>query len=337
MSGARAATGPDSVVLIGTGGFGRTWWPSLAAPDYEVVAVVEPDPAERRAAAAHFGLAGGQVFDLDGDWSRAGATLVIDSSPFPAHPGNAAAACAAGADLLVAKPMAPTLDAAREMVLRAREAGVRLAVAQQMRYFPCFAALRDALAAGLAGQPLAARVRMALDGRGWAPGMAWRLAMDHPLLLEAGIHHFDLMRFVFGTEFPAVSAVSWNPPWSPFAGDASVCAVMHAENGPVVSYDATFAPAPAVEAVRFDSGWEVVCSGGTLTVRDGGLYLDGTLIGGRPAAEPVPLEELNRALLADWRDARAGGAESAVSGQANLASLEMVAAAIDSSAGKEAR
>jgi predicted dehydrogenase len=333
---ARTATGPDSVVLIGTGGFGRTWWPGLATEEYQVVAVVEPDPAERQAAAAHFGLSSNQVFDVAAEWSGAGATLVIDSSPFPAHPANAAAAFAAHADLLVAKPIAPTLAEARKMVLRAHEVGVHLAVAQQMRFFPCFLALRDALAAGMAGRPLAARIRMALDGRGWVPGMAWRLAMDHPLLLEAGIHHFDLMRFVFATEFSDVSAVSWNPPWSPFAGDTTVCAVLHAEDGPVVTYDATFAPAPGTEPVRFDSGWEVVCSGGTLTVHDGGLYLDGALIGGAPAAEPVPLEDLNRALLADWRRTRIDDVESAVSGRANLASVEMVAAAIDSCAGKEA-
>jgi predicted dehydrogenase len=180
-----------------------------------------------------------------------------------------------------------------------------------------------------------ARIRMALDGRGWVPGMAWRLAMDHPLLLEAGIHHFDLMRFVFSTEFTDVSAVSWNPPWSPFAGDTTVCAVLHAEDGPVVTYDATFAPVSGAEPVRFDSGWEVVCSGGTLTVHDGGLYLDGALIGGAPAAEPTSLEELNRALLADWRRTRIDDIESSISGRANLASLEMVAAAIDSCSGKE--
>lgn len=329
--------GPDSVVLIGTGGFGRTWWPSLDADEYRVVAVVEPDAAERQAAAAHFGLGDAQVYDADEDWSGVEATLVIDSSPFPAHPAHAEQACAARADLLVAKPMASTLAEARPMVLRADEAGLRLAVAQQMRYFPCFIALRDALAARLAGRPVAARVRMALDGRGWAPGMAWRLAMDHPLLLEAGIHHFDLLRSVFATEFPDVSAVSWNPPWSPFAGDTTVSAVLRGEDGLVVTYDATFAPAPGDEAVRFDSGWQVVCEAGTLTVRDGGLYLDGALIGGKPAAEPVSLEELNRALLADWRSARIDGGESAISGRANLASLEMVAAAIDSCAGKETR
>lgn len=334
---ARAAAGSDSVVLIGTGGFGRTWWPSLDTAQYRVVAVVEPDAAERLAAAAHFGLDAAQAFDAAGDWSAAGATLVIDSSPFLFHPAHAEQACAVGADLLVAKPIAATPDEARPMVLRAQQAGVRLAVAQQMRFFPCFLALRDALAAGVAGRPIAARIRMALDGRGWAPGMAWRLAMDHPLLLEAGIHHFDLMRFVFGTEFSNVSAVSWNPPWSPFAGDATVTAVLQAEDGLVVSYDATFAPAPDDKPVRFDSGWQVVCSGGTLAVHDGGLFLDGALIGGAPAAEPVSLEELNRALLADWRRSRADGVESSISGRANLASLEMVAAAIDSCAGKEAR
>lgn len=65
------------------------------------------------------------------------------------------------------------------------------------------------------------------------------------------------------------------------------------------------------------------------------LYLDGALIGGAPAAEPTSLEELNRALLADWRRTRIDDIESSISGRANLASLEMVAAAIDSCSGKE--
>ena len=329
-----------SVVLIGTGGFGRTWWPSLEAAEYRVVAVVEPDIDERRAAAAR-SASPTTAFSTSAGTGRASVRTSSSLEPFPAHPGNAAAARAAGADLLVAKPIAPTVAEAREMVLRGHEAGTELAVAQQMRYFPCFRALRQALSDGRVeggvGRPVAARIRMALDGRGWVPGMAWRLAMDHPLLMEAGIHHFDLMRYVFATEFTDVSAVSWNPPWSPFSGDASVCAVLHAESGPVVTYDATFAPPPGSEAVRFDSGWEVVCTGGTLTVVDGGLYRDGELIGGAAAAQPVSLEDLNRELLADWRRARADGTECGISGRANLAGLEMVAAAIDSCAGKEAR
>lgn len=329
-------TTADQVALVGTGGFGRTWWPALAATGLRVVAVVEPDAAERRAAAEHLGVPAEHVYDAGEDWSGAGARIVIDSSPFPAHARHAAIARAAGADLLVAKPMAPTVHEARDMVLAAARAGVRLAVAQQMRYFPCFVALRDALRREVAGTAVVARVRMALDGRGWEPGTAWRLAMDHPLLLEAGIHHFDLLRFVFDTEFTDVSAVSWNPPWSPFTGDPSVSAVLHAEAGPVVTYDASFAPPPGSAPVRFDSGWEVVCTRGTLLVTDGGLYLNGVLVGGAPADEPVSLEDLNAALLADWLRARADGTDLGIDGRANLGSMEMVANAIDSCAGKDA-
>ena len=48
--------------------------------------------------------------------------------------------------------------------------------------------------------------------------------MPHPLIIDMSIHHFDLMRFFLGSDAVAISARSWNPPWSWFAGDASAAA-----------------------------------------------------------------------------------------------------------------
>jgi predicted dehydrogenase len=322
----------ERVLLVGTGGFGRCWWPALTQDGQrlEVVGVVEPDDAEREDAAAFFGVAAGRRLRPDlGDWSALGATVVIDSSPPWHHRENATRAYDAGLDLIVAKPLAPTLADAEAIMAAARHRRRSVAVAQQMRYFPCFLALRDALRASILGAPLAVRVRMSLDGRGWVPGMEWRLRMPHPLLLEAGIHHFDLLRWCLDTEIAEVAAVSWNPMWSPFHGDATVSAVLWTTGGVAIAYDATFAPGDA-PAVRFDSGWEVICERGVLTVSDGGLFVDGRPTEVQPTAEPVPLEALNATLLEVWLAARRAGTDAPFNGEDNLRSMAVVERAVAS-------
>jgi predicted dehydrogenase len=231
--------------------------------------------------------------------------------------------------VLVAKPMAVDLPTATAMVELAGRHGVALAVAQQMRYFPCFLALREAVRSRRYGAVRAVRVRMALDGRGWTPGSEWRLAMADPLLLEAGIHHFDLVRWCLDTEVADVRAVSWNPSDSPFHGDASVSAVLRTREGAGVDYSASFAPREE-PVVRFDSGWTVFCEGGLLTVRDGGLYVDGvpTEVGSTDA--PASLEDLNALLLREWLDSRAEDVRPHFDGADNLKSLAVMQAAIDS-------
>lgn len=322
---------PVRVLMVGAGGFGGCWWPALSGdPRFRVVGVVEPDEQHRAAAGAHFGLSPGRLLRPgEGCWDALGATLMIDSSPFPHHLSNLRRAAAAGLDAIFAKPMASSIDEATTMVRLMTRSQLELAVAQQMRYFPCFLALRRALADRVAGAPVAVRVRMALDGRGWEPGTEWRLAMRHPLLLEASIHHFDLLRWVFGTEFGHVAAHTWNPVWSPFAGDATAVVQLRGEAGVRVDYAATFAPAPDEAPVRFDSGWDVFCESGVLRVRDGDLLLDDRVLHAADRPDPVSLEELNSALLEDWHAARAEGRPVAFDGADNLASLRLVAQAIE--------
>jgi predicted dehydrogenase len=323
----------DRIVLVGSGGFGRCWRDGLRAhDDVEVVAVVEPDPEERDEAARHFGLPAHRVLhpDTAADWSPYGATAVIDSSPPWLHLDHAGRAFSAGLDLLVAKPMAPSLQDATRMATAARSAGRSLAVAQQMRYFPCFVRLREELACGRWGNVVAVSVAMALDGRGWTPGSEWRLAMANPLLLEAAIHHVDLLRHCLGREVSGVQALTWNPPWSPFTGDAACSALLTTADGVPISYTATFAPGPGEPPIRFDSGWTLVCTGGVLTVEDGGLRTDGTWLV-PPSVEPVSLDTLNAALLADWLVSRREGAEPPFGARDNLLSLTVLQQLIDTS------
>jgi predicted dehydrogenase len=203
-----------------------------------------------------------------------------------------------------------------------------------MRYFPCFLMLRDLLAGRAYGAVRAVEIRMALDGRGWRPGTEWRLPMAQPLLLEAAIHHFDLIRWCLGTEVDDVAAAAWNPPWSPFHGGATVAALLRTRGGVPVTYGATFAPAPGEAPVRFDSGWRVVCDEAVITVHDGGVYVDGVETPTRSTPDPVSLDALNLALFNVWLDARAEGVTVPFSGEDNLASMAILDRALRSAAGR---
>lgn len=333
-------TPAERVVLVGTGGFGETWWPALveSADRLQVIAVVDPDQASRGKAADRFGVAPDHTSaSLDGSLLRAiGATVVIDSSPAVHRRIHALMSLERGIHMLVAKPLGLSLGEASDIVAASRAAGGSVAVAQQMRYFPCFVALRRMLAESRYGPLVSVSVEMALDGRGWVPGTQWRLAMDHPLLLEAGIHHFDLLRWCLGTELRVVGGVEWNPPWSPFRAGASVSILLRTEGGVPVAYNATFAPSAHATPVRFDSGWRIECGDACLTVADGAIYVDGLLSGPAASEGPVPLEQLNRELLAEWLSARAAGMPSPFDGSDNLRSmavLEQAVKAVEAAAG----
>ncbi|MFB6718602.1 Gfo/Idh/MocA family protein [Kribbella sp. NPDC056345] len=321
----------ERVVLIGTGGFGQCWEPALTTLSeyFQVVGVVEPDDGERARSAKLYQLPDPRAVAALPLLARWQPTLVIDSSPFRHRLANAEAAFAAGADFIGAKPLGISLTEAEQIIDAGQSAGRRVAVAQQMRYFPCFLALRRLLQSGDLGSIRSVRVRMALDGRGWAPGTDWRLELDQPLLREAAIHHFDLLRWCLSTEMTVVALAAWNPPWSPFTGDASVTGLLRTEAGAPIVYDATFAPAPDQTPVRFDSGWDVVCDGGRVVVHEGALSVDGQLVEPTsPQAEPVPLEILNEDLLRVWLDCKTADAVPPFSGADNLHSMTLLEQAL---------
>lgn len=326
------------VILVGAGGFGRCWWDALQRhPRTRVVGIVEPDD-EAASAALDFFRPSGAVHLREADpWKSLAPDWVLDCSPFPNRERHSARAFEADAHLLAAKPLAATLEAGRSIVAHARRASRRVVVAQQMRYFPCFQHVRHLLQQGRIGKVQHCSVTMRLDGRGWVPGMAWRLAMDNPLLLEAGIHHYDLLRHVLSADLVMESTHAWRPAWSPFVGRSEVSAMLRTEGGVPVDYRGSFSPAADEAPVRFDSGWRIVGESATITVVDGGVYVDGEPDGPERSPEPVPLEVLNEALLNDLWAEQPTETALALEGESNVRSLALVQQSIDDVSAQDGR
>ncbi|HMO71038.1 MAG TPA: hypothetical protein PKC84_05245, partial [Paracoccaceae bacterium] len=144
-------------------------------------------------------------------------------------------------------------------------AGVPLSVGLNFRYLPVTRALRALMADDVLGPAESGRFLYERWRDGRQPRLnKYPLTMDQPMLWEQSIHHFDLMRHVYGREPVLIAARTWNPSWSMYAGDANVSALITFEGGLEVTYQGTWAG--NWDCLGFD--WRSDCRDGIAVQRD---------------------------------------------------------------------
>ena len=237
----------------------------------------------------------------------------------------------AGLPVLQEKPLAGTIEDARAIAAAADETGVLCSVAQNYRYRPLTQTLKRVLDSGELGAVAAVAVEFY---RGPHFG-GFREEMAHPLIVDMSIHHFDLMRFFLGSDARTISARSWNPPWSWYAGDASASAQIGFAVGVQAAYTGSWC-SQALET-SWNANWRFECEGGVLLARDDRVTLQRLLRAGDGAralsnqhAEPedIQLIEMKREgqdyLLQEFYDAVTQGAPTATTAQDNIHTMELI-------------
>ena len=123
-------------------------------------------------------------------------------TPTALHRALAEAAASAGVAVFCEKPLAPTLADAEALTEAVVGAGVPHQVGLVLRTAPVFVALRDLLAGGELGRPMAAAFRddqfFPIQGH---YGSSWRAdaaIAGGGALIEHSIHDLDLLRFLLG-------------------------------------------------------------------------------------------------------------------------------------------
>ncbi|MDX6730339.1 MAG: scyllo-inositol 2-dehydrogenase [Baekduia sp.] len=185
---------PLRTVLAGFGLAGAVLHAPLIATTegLEVAGAVTRDPGRRAdLVAAHPGAV---AYDTLGDALEQDVDLVVVVAPNRFHVPLATAAIAAGAHVVVDKPLAVNAAQARALEERAEDAGVVLSVFHNRRWDDDFLTLSREVAAGRLGRVL--RVESRFDR--WRPALkegAWREGGDPAdgggLLLDLGSHLVD--------------------------------------------------------------------------------------------------------------------------------------------------
>lgn len=329
------------LALVGVGFWGGSWTQIVrASPHWELVALVDTDPVALRRAAATAGLDDAQCFSSITDASRAiECDAALIAVPPAVHAPVALEALDEGLHCLIEKPFASNLDDARAIVERGDAARRTVMVSQQYRYRDGARTVARLVEEQGLGNVGAAYIHFSNE-----PAVhGFQHEMEEPLLWDMAIHHFDLIRDVLGVEPVRVRAVSTNPAWSRFKGNASACATFETAEGIAITYTGTWAPRGRLTG--WDGVWDIHCAGGS-------ILWDGNDVVVRPLAPPLHGRLLRRAFgrewagrwvkpsrvreadrrgsLAEFSSAIREGREAATSGRDNIRSLALVVAAVTS-------
>lgn len=222
-----------TLLQVGLGTWGLDWATKVLpeVPEMKLVGCVDSRPEALKAACDAGVVTAGRCYlsvaDAIKDRDADAVLVTTDGS----HGEVVRAALRAGRHMLVEKPFVGSVAEARELVAEAAALNCTVMVSQNYRFFPAVRAAQDIVK----GQELGQLLHVDVDFRRFHPTgrhARWR----HPMLLDMGIHHFDLMRAVVGREPRTVDCRAWNPPWSGYRDPAEATAIVDFPDGVTVSY-----------------------------------------------------------------------------------------------------
>ncbi|WP_411130442.1 Gfo/Idh/MocA family protein [Streptomyces sp. x-19] len=330
---------PLHIGLLGAGAIARSHldgWLELGAT---VSVHSRGDSAERLA--AEYAALGHDVTATTLDELLARCRAVDICTPTATHKELARTAIAAGKHVVCEKPLALTVEDAQEIVAAAEAAGVRLQPAHVVRYFPAYAAMRQAVHQRELGDLAVLRFTRSSARPRWAPWLG-DPAQSGGVIMDFMLHDLDIARWVAGdvvrvhaltrgTERLA-DAQAGHGTDAPAEVVAATVVLTHASGAlthvaglwglPDQPFRTTFHIAGSDGVLRHDSA---AAPGFRITAQDARAAHDG--IPSTPMAESPYLSQL-REFAAAWDDATV---TPRVAAQDGIEAVRLARAAIESS------
>ena len=317
--------------LIGASTIAKEWViGAIRATGGEVVSVMSTNPERGRDYAQANGIATSvtSLGDIVGD---AGVDAVYISTTNELHLEQAIAAARAGKHVLCEKPLALTLDDALAMVKAARDAGVVFSTNHHLRNAASHRAMRDAIAAGRIGKPLAARVFHAVYLPPHLQG--WRL--DKPqagggVILDITVHDADTLRFVLNDDPVEAVAFSQTGGMGQAGLEDAVMGVLRFKSGVIAQFHDAF-------TARFaETGFEVHGTEGSLIARNVMTQkpVGSVVLRNAEGEQELKLDQRNlyEAGLQSFHDAISGKGKPSATGEDGVWSLATGLAVVKSAA-----
>jgi predicted dehydrogenase len=322
-------------VLVGCGAMSKAWLEAARQiNDVTITGLVDLDVDRAHARAREFGLDGVAIgTDLDAILKQTRPDVVFDVVVPSARREVALTAFANSCHLLTEKPLADSLDGARDIITAARAAKRIHAVVQNRRYLADVRRIRRLLESEALGAPTSIHCDFFL-----APHFGgFREEMDHVLLVDMAIHTFDAARYMINREPHRVYCHEWDPRESWYRRGSSAVAIFEMSGGVAFTYRGSW----CANGLRtsWESEWRIVCERGSVAW-DGyddlqAEVTNGTRDGLFDQVEPIevpPLDPRDRVgghlgVMQDFITAVREGCEPETVGTDNAKSLAMVFAA----------
>jgi predicted dehydrogenase/L-amino acid N-acyltransferase YncA len=183
------------VAVIGQGSIGRRHAQIVLDLGHQAV-VFDPDPSVQGPPGAT------RAETLDAALDEAGAAVI--ASPSSEHARHARRALERGVPAMIEKPLATDVARAVELECLARDRGVLLTVAMNLRHHPGVLAVRELMHERVVGDVLSARAWCGSWLPDWRPGTDYRTSysarseLGGGVLLDVAIHELDYLLWLLG-------------------------------------------------------------------------------------------------------------------------------------------
>lgn len=317
--------------LVGASTIAREWViNAIRAAGGDVVNVMSSN-AERGANFAKENGIGRSTDNLAALLSDVDLDAVYISTTNELHRDQAIAAANAGKHVLCEKPLAMSVEDAKAMMVAADLAGVVLATNHHLRNASTHAAMREAIASGQIGRPLAARVFHAVYLPPHLQG--WRL--DRPdagggVILDITVHDTDTLRFILASNPVEVTAFAQEGGMGKAGIEDGVMGVMRFDNGVIAQFHDAFTAKYAETGLEIHGTEGSLIARNVMTQRPVGTVILKNASGER--ALPTIDKNLYQTALEAFHRAVAGKGQPAATAEDGIWSLATGLAVVESAA-----
>ena len=320
------------MIALGVGGVSRGMLKTLREkPWHELVAAVDVSDAALQRARDENGLPASALYtDLETALDQVAADVVMINTPSELHCAGAKAVVEAGLIPLVAKPLSNEFADAVALTRLAEEKGIKLSVAQQMRYNRHYLSVAEFVASGAIGE-----VEQIYFLSGKPRHQPRNLEhFEQPVLWDMSCHHLDSLFSILPDLIPeAVLCDGFRPSWTVYDSDCMINGLLRFRGGARMLYHAGYSTQASCYELRFEG------RKGALRCR--GIHMSNNFMEYEFAERGDPFQpiDLDRgraptqpwSLFFDrWHDYLNRGGEPHFSARANLKVLATIDAAIDS-------
>ena len=254
----------ERVVVVGAGGISGAWFPPLINEKVEVAGVVDLNLKTAKARVKQYGLDAIASTDMKATLKKTKPDFVLDLTVPQAHCTVTCTALRAGCHVVSEKPMANSMAEARCMVQTAEKAKKLYMVSQSRRWEPTHDAIQKTIATGELGRITTANCDFYIG----AHFGGFRDVMPSPLILDMSIHHFDLIRYMTGTDPVAVYAKEFNPAGSWYKNEVAASCIFEMTKGVIFTYRGSWCAEGC--STSWHGDWRFIGDKGTLMYeRDG--------------------------------------------------------------------
>lgn len=325
------------IIMVGLGGCGSHWIRNVYPKQHEaqLVAYVDASPESLQRARQNLALPDELCFtSLEQALAQVDCDAVQIASTLSAHIPLALTALRAGKHVLLEKPLAPTLEEAREAIAVAEQQGRLLMVNQNYRYSATINQVRQLIQDQYFGPVGTVTVDFRHYSNSAPRGSNGHYTLWQPLLVDMAIHHFDLMRFILNQEPQSISCQTWNPPYSNFVEPPAGSAVIQFNGGAVVCYRGSWVS--TAPETTWSGDWRMECLEGFISWRSRGYMLADEVIIQPRNKQPLELK-VDALAFEDWGgslhafvQALQDGTEPACAARHNIHTLSLTLAAVES-------